>query len=71
MACLILGNSEIVLSLGRCIRLRKSNQDLLETLDALFKVVLIEFCLALAKKELGDKILWRQKSDKPVVLITI
>ncbi len=34
-------------------------------------MILIEFNLALAKDELGDKILRRQESDKPMVLIAI
>jgi len=40
-------------------------------LHCLLKMILIEFNLALAKDELGDKILRRQESDKPVVLIAI
>lgn len=71
MACLIFGNSEIVLSLWRCICLRKPDQDFLETLHGLFKAIKIEFSLALAEDDLGDEILRRQISDKTVVFLPV
>ena len=71
MAPLISCNTEKVLGLRGGICLGKANQDLLKTLDGLLKVILVEFRLALAKNELGDEILRRQESDKPVVFIAI
>jgi len=71
MTCFIFGNTEIVLGFGCSICLGIANQNLLQTLHGLFKVVKIEFRFPLAKNELGSKILWRQKTDEPVVLIAI
>jgi len=71
MARLIFGNSQIVLSLRCSICLRIANQNLLQTLNSLLKVVKIEFRFPFAKEELGSKILWRQKTDEPVMLIAI
>ncbi len=71
MACLIFRNTEKVLGFGGSICFRVANQDFLETLDGLFKMVLVEFRFALAKNELGDKILRRKESYKAVVLTAI
>jgi hypothetical protein len=71
MACLIFGNSEIVLSLWCHICLRKPDQDFLETLHGLFKAVKVEFSLALAEDDLSDKILRGQISDKTVVFFPV
>jgi len=71
MACLVFCHSEIILSLWSSIRFGIPNQDLLETLHGLIKTILIEFNLALTENELGNEILGRQESDKPVVFTTI
>jgi len=71
MACLILGNSEIVLSFWCRICLRKPDLDFLETLHGLFKAIKIEFSLALAEDDLSDEILRRQISDKTVVFLPV
>ena len=71
MARLVFGNTKKVLSLGRSICSGITDQDLLETLDGLFKVVQVEFGFALAKNKLGDEILRGQESNKPVVFTAI
>jgi len=71
MARLIFCNTKKVLGLGGRICFGVANQDLLKTLDGLFKVILVEFRFPLAKNELGDKILRRQESDKSVVFTPI
>ena len=71
MARLIFRNTKKVLGLGSSISLGIANQDLLKTLDGLFKAVLVEFGFAPAKNELGGKIVGRQKSDKPVMFAAI
>ena len=47
------------------------NQNLLKTLNRPFKIVKIEFSLSLAEDDLSNEILWWQKSNEAVVLITI
>ena len=71
MACLIFGNSEIVLGFWRCVCLRKPNLDLLEALYGLFKAIKIEFTPAFAEDDLGNKILGRQIADKTMVLLPV
>ncbi len=71
MARLIFGNTEKVLGLGRSICPWITDQNFLEALDGLLKAVLVEFRFALAKNELGDKILRGQESNKPVMFSTI
>jgi len=71
MARLIFGHTKIVLGFGSSICLGIANQNLLQTLYGLLKVVKVEFRFPFAKDELGSKIFWRQETDEPVVLIAI
>jgi len=71
MACLIFGNSQIVLSLRCCVCLGKPNQNFLKALYGLFKAIKIEINLALAQDDLGNKILRRQIPDETMVLLPV
>jgi hypothetical protein len=59
MARLVFSHSKIVLSLWGGVSLGITDQNLLETLHGLLKVIQIEFGFSFAKDELGSKILWR------------
>ncbi len=71
MAGLVFGNPHVVLRFGGCIRLWKPNENLLETLYGLFKVIQIKFNLALTQDDLGNIVLRRQESDKSMVLLAV
>jgi hypothetical protein len=71
MARFIFSNTKKVLGLRGSICFGIANQYLLETLHRLLEMILIEFNLAFTNDELGDKILRRQESDKPMVFIAI
>jgi len=71
MARLILGDSKIVLGLRGGIRFGITDQNLLKTLDPLFKSVKVEFCFTFSEDDLGNEILRGQISDKAMMLFAI
>jgi hypothetical protein len=71
MARLVLSHPEIVLSLGSRVCLRKTNQNLLEALHGLLKVIEFELRFTLPENDLADEIFRRQIPDEAVVLLSI